>query len=99
MEGQNVTLECRANVGKPAGMVTWSIMRPGDESLREVPLRQVESKVLSHVNGTTTANSKLKLVIDEDDDGAVYRCIATSDILGAYEARPLSQLPLTVQCK
>ena len=45
------------------------------------------------------AVSKLNMGFTEYDDGAVFRCVATSSIMAAQESKPLAQITLSVQCK
>ncbi len=99
IEGQNISLVCQGNVGKPAGQLTWSVHRTTDDTFQELPENFVESHLVSHMNGTRSVVSQLRMVVSEDDDGAVYKCIASSDIMDAYEYRPFAQTTLIVQCK
>lgn len=99
VEGQNISLSCQGVVGKPAGRLSWSLMRKGDGTFSEVPDHLLEVTSSTLPNTTTMAISKLQVTVAEEDDGAVYRCTASSDIMGAYEARPFTQTTLALQCR
>ena len=45
------------------------------------------------------AVSKIDLSFTEYDDGSIYRCVASSNVIAAHEDKPQAQIKLSVQCK
>jgi len=76
IEGQNITLTCSA--GRPtASRLIWT---------RKAPHQLTWTQVVNNSVTTTTGDvrhsllvSHVKLVLSANDDGVVYRCLATND--------------------
>lgn len=61
--------------------------------------RGYNPQVYSLSNGSHVAVSKLNVGFTEYDDGAVFRCVATSSIVAAQEPKPQDQISVSVQCE
>jgi len=96
IEGQNVTLTCSANVGRPPALsLTWMRKSPGKLTWLQLQIDSVDVTLTTYDGGTSRLVSRVKLALGADDDGAVYRCLATNgDVTLAT-----SSYTLRVQCK
>ena len=75
VEGEDITLRCRCNVGKPAGTLYWSRQRAGYVGYRNVVKGSRSTLVRRHDDGTSSVVSELRVRVSAEDDGAVFRCL------------------------
>lgn len=95
-EGQNITLKCRANLGKPAGKLRWYRKRTGDVKYKPISHGSLDLKTHLLPNDTLYAVSFLNMQLLAEDDAALYRCSAEGDIAG--ETRNYD-VAMSVTCK
>lgn len=97
--GNDVTMTCVADVGRPAGTLTWLRVRDGGISVTVATSSDdiITENAVVNDNGTTTIVSKLKVKVAESDDGTVYRCTASAAV-GTTISR-WAEYQLQVQCK
>ena len=96
IDGQNVTLTCSANVGRPPAIrLTW--MRKSSEELTWIQVHNdsFDVTLTTDDGGISLLVSRIKLALGSDDDGAVYRCSATNGNVTQASA----SYTLRVQCK
>ena len=75
VEGDEITLRCRCDVGKPIATLTWVRQRIGDSGFRDMVEESVSVTVSRYDDGTSSAVSELRVHLTSDDDGAVFRCV------------------------
>ena len=75
VEGDDVTLRCRCDVGKPPGTLYWARQRAGYVGYRNVVKGSRSILVRRHDDGTSSVVSELRVRVSAEDDGAVFRCL------------------------
>ena len=94
VEGEDTTLRCRCNVGKPAGTLYWSRQRAGYVGYRNVVVGSRSILARRHDDGTSTVVSELRVRLSAEDDGAVFRCVVR-----AGEDELFNDKKVTVLCE
>ena len=97
-EGENVSIRCFGNVGRPAGELIWSRRRLGELSYFRVRKELVAPSFITNRDKTVSAVSILTTPVTAFDDAALYRCSAESDVLPSSNS-PFHEVALNVQCK
>jgi len=96
MDGQNVTLTCTANVGRPPAIrLTWMRKSPGELTWLQLQNDSVDVTLTTDDDGTSLLVRRVKLALGADDDGDVYSCLATNGDITQASA----SYTLRVQCK
>ena len=98
-EGDNVTLVCRGNIGRPAGHLVWYRKQTDHDTFHKIPHDDITSAVIHHGNGTSSAIIKVDLHLQASDDGSDYKCEASSRAMRPWEAKPYATRTITVLCK
>ncbi|CAH1801667.1 unnamed protein product, partial [Owenia fusiformis] len=96
-EGDNITLRCDGNVGKPSGKLKWYRKRRNGYGFETIATSKYRSKYTLNPNKTVTATSTLTMQVLSDDDASIVKCVAENAVLYPGEEKPSHELPLNVQ--
>lgn len=99
--GEDVSLRCSTNVGKPASTLSWYRRLANEGDFQQIANDYVSATRTRHQNDTTSVDSVYSFQLTANDDGAVYRCVVDKPrIVHALDnSRVSADKSLAVQCK